>query len=74
MNKRQTLTALAMAFIVGAAFAQKKVGDYIESVNNNIDKSRSPRAMQYYPKDGAFYSRNGKNRFTRALYGSNTDY
>ena len=74
MNKRQILTALAMAFIVGAAFAQKKVGDYIESVNNNIDKSRSPRAMQYYPKDGAFYSRNGKNRFTRALYGSNTDY
>ena len=63
-----------MAFIVGAAFAQKKVGDMIESVNNNIDKSRSPRAMQYYPKDGAFYSRNGKNRFTRALYGSNTDY
>lgn len=63
-----------MAFIVGAAFAQKKVGDYIESVNNNIDKSRSPRAMQYEPKDGAFYSRNGKNRFTRALYGSNTDY
>ena len=55
MNKRQILTALAMAFIVGAAFAQKKVGDYIESVNNNIDKSRSPRAMQYYPKDGAFY-------------------
>lgn len=74
MNKRQILTALAMAFIVGAAFAQKKVGDYIESVNNNIDKSRSPRAMQYEPKDGAFYSRNGKNRFTRALYGSNTDY
>lgn len=68
------MTALAMAFIAGAAFAQKKVGDYIESINNNIDKSRSPRAMQYEPKDGAFYSRNGKNRFTRALYGSNTDY
>ena len=68
------MTALAMAFIASAAFAQKKVGDYIESINNNIDKSRSPRAMQYEPKDGAFYSRNGKNRFTRALYGSNTDY
>lgn len=68
------MTALAMAFIASAAFAQKKVGDYIESINNNIDKSRSPRAMQYEPKAGAFYSRNGKNRFTRALYGSNTDY
>ena len=68
------MTALAMASIVSAAFAQKKVGDYIESVNNNLDKSRAPRTLQYKPKDGAFYSINGRNRFTRALYGSNTDY
>ncbi len=72
--KRYLITALAMALIVNAAFAQKKVGDYIESVNNNLDKSRAPRALQYQPKDGAFYSVNGRNRFTRALYGSHTDY
>lgn len=66
-----TLTFFCLAI---ASMAQKKVGDYIESVNNNLDQSRSPRALQYVPKDGAFYCINGDNRFTRALYGSNTDY
>lgn len=63
-----------MATLTSAAFAQQRIGDYKESVNNNLDQSRSPRAMQYTPKDGGFFTVNGKNRFTRALYGSNTDY
>lgn len=70
---RNYLTILLATFTL-AAFSQKKAGDYIESVNNNIDQSRSPRSLQYVPKDGAFFCVNGENRFTRALYGSNTDY
>ena len=32
------------------------------------------RRLQYYPQGTAFVSENGHNRFTRALYGSYTDY
>lgn len=52
----------------------KKVGDYIESFTNNVPTGRVAREMQYTPQDGDFYCLNGKNRFTRALYGSNSDY
>ena len=32
------------------------------------------RYLQYYPQGDGFYSENGHNRFTRALYGGWTDY
>ena len=32
------------------------------------------RTPQYSPTDGGFVCENGKNRFTRALYGGHTDY
>ena len=34
----------------------------------------SLQAQHYVPKDRAFVCENGNNRFTRALYGSHTDY
>ncbi len=74
MVNYRIIAALAMAFIASAAFAQKKAGDYIESVNNNVDQSRSPRELQYKPEGDYFLCINGKNRFTRALYGSHSDY
>ena len=56
-------------------FAQKqKIGDFIESVSYNLDKIGMERSQQYFPEDGAFVCENGMNRFTRALYGSHTDW
>ena len=52
----------------------KKTGDYIESYSNNKPSGMVARDMQYVPEGKAFLCVNGKNRYTRALYGSNTDY
>ena len=53
---------------------QQKVGDFIESTSYNLDKIGVERSQQYFPEDGAFVCENGTNRFTRALYGSHTDW
>lgn len=74
MMKTFLIAIATLLTLPSALHAQKRVGDMIESVNNNLDQSRSPREMQYTPRDGGFFCINGKNRFTRALYGSNTDY
>lgn len=63
-----------MFSVANAVFGQTKIGDFKESVNNNLDQSRGARTMQYVPDGRDFLCINGKNRFTRALYGSNTDY
>lgn len=34
----------------------------------------TPRQLNYWPEDGDYVTRNGKNRFTRALYGGNTAF
>lgn len=68
---------LSFAAICSVAIAQdttKKAGDYIESFTNNAPSGMVPRSVQYKPEGNAFVCVNGKNRFTRALYGSNTDY
>ena len=57
------------------AFAQKqKIGDFIESTSYNLDKIGVERHQQYFPENNAFVCENGANRFTRALYGSHTDW
>lgn len=44
--------------------------DYIESMTYNADYRGASRTMQYFPTDdGCFMSHNGKNLYTRALYG-----
>ncbi|MBR1394166.1 MAG: DUF4450 domain-containing protein [Prevotella sp.] len=67
---------LLLAFLTGTvAYAQKqKVGDFIESKSYNLDKIGVERSQQYFPMASAFVCENGKNRFTRALYGGWTDY
>lgn len=52
----------------------KKSGDYIESFTNNAPSGMMPRVQQYYPEGENFVCVNGTNRYTRALYGSYTDY
>ena len=55
-------------------FAQKKVGDFIESTSYNDSKRGAERVMQYFPDGNDFVCYNGTNRFTRALYGGYTDF
>ena len=54
--------------------AQQKVGDFIESTSYNLDKIGVERTQQYFPEGDAFVCENGRNRYTRALYGSTTDW
>lgn len=54
--------------------AQKRVGDFIESVSYNDDKRGQVRTVHYFPADDGFFCVNGTNRFTRALYGGHTSY
>lgn len=48
----------------------KKIGDFIESTSYNDAKRGAERTLQYVPEGDDFVCVNGKNRFTRALYGS----
>ncbi len=50
----------------------KKAGDLIESTSYNDHKRGKPRTLQYLPDGEDFVCVNGKNRYTRALYGSHT--
>ena len=66
---------LSLIFISLFANAQtQKVGDYIESYSYNKPSDRGAREVQYVPDGGGFLCVNGTNRYTRALYGSNTEY
>ena len=72
---RKLLTTIILLTTGVAAFAQKqKVGDFIESTSYNLDKIGVERSQQYFPEGDAFACVNGTNRFTRALYGSHTDW
>lgn len=72
-----TLISLLPAF----AYAQyttgnkpKSAGDRIESTSYNDHKRGAARTLQYRPDGEDFVSVNGKNRYTRALYGSHTAF
>ena len=74
---KQTINAgLATALLMlgTPASAQNKIGDFIESKSNNEAMRGAARSMQYYPEGNDFVCVNGKNRYTRALYGGYTDY
>lgn len=64
--------APAMAQYASSSKTPKKAGDLIESTSYNDHKRGAPRHLQYLPDGEDFLSVNGKNRYTRALYGSPT--
>ena len=71
--KRLLLLSILLSAL--SAFAQKqKIGDFIESTSYNLDKIGVERQQQYLPRHGSFVCENGTNRYTRALYGSYTDW
>ena len=57
-----------------ASSPAKKIGDFIESSSYNDDKRGAIRTLQYRPDGESFVCVNGKNRYTRALYGSHTAF
>lgn len=52
----------------------KPTGDFIESTSQNESKKGKERTLQYRPEGNDFVSINGKNRYTRALYGGHTAF
>lgn len=58
----------------GMAQQAKKIGDFIESTSYNDHLRGSERSLQYKPEGADFVCINGKNRFTRALYGSTSPF
>ena len=72
---KKLITTLMLGMMASAVCAQtKRIGDYIESMSYNSTAPGAPRSQQYWPEGRAFVTVNGTNRFTRALYGSPTDW
>lgn len=69
-----SIAILTFAFSLVVKSQKAKIGDYIESYSTNIPTGMPPRSLQYQPDGGDFVCINGTNRYTRALYGSFTDY
>lgn len=69
--KNYTL-CLFLLFHTFAGMAQK--ADLIEQTSYNDAKRGSARTLQYHPEGNEFVCTNGKNRFTRALYGGPTAF
>lgn len=67
---KKILVLLNVLFATLSVFGQ----DYIESMSYNADKRGMERVLQYYPEGKDFVCVNGKNRFTRALYGHETPF
>ena len=72
---KKLITTLMLGMMASAVCAQtKRIGDYIESMSYNSTTPGAPRCQQYRPEGRGFVTVNGTNRFTRALYGSPTDW
>lgn len=73
--KNTLIVSLLFGFLILSAQAQKpqKMGDFVESMSyKKTDKKE--RKLQYTPDGTDFVCINGKNKFTRALYGSHTGF
>ena len=68
--KRLLLSTLLA--IVGVSFSEAQIKGALQSYNDG--KQNVERTQQYFPEGDAFVCENGNNRFTRALYGSHTDW
>lgn len=65
--------SLLLSCLFHAGLAQKS-GDFIEQTSYNDSKRGAPRTLQYRPEGADLVCINGKNRYTRALYGGPTAY
>lgn len=82
-NMKKYFTSVFLIYTALSAYGQsrpltdsKKAAlegrDYIESTSYNEEQRGAERSLQYYPDGEDFVCKNGKNRFTRPLYGTHT--
>lgn len=67
------LSIITLLLSITPLQAQKRMAENIFAGSHN-DSTDSLRMMQYYPEGDYFVCVNGKNRYTRALYGGYTDW
>ena len=71
----KTKVILFLLMLSSSVIAQtQRIGDFIESTSYNLDKIGVERQQQYTPHHGNWVCKDGTNRYTRALYGSHTDW
>ena len=68
------LLGIGASSATGQTKQPQKIGDFIESTSYNEHRRNATRSLQYTPDGDDFVCINGKNRFTRALYGSHTEF
>ena len=71
---RKILLFATLCFCAVTNAQKQKIGDFVESTSYNLDKIGVERQQQYQPRHGSIVCENGINRYTRALYGSYTDW
>lgn len=78
---KQLFFYILISLLPAFAYAQyttgnkpQSAGDRIESTSYNDHKRGAARTLQYRPDGEDFVCVNGKNRYTRALYGSHTAF
>ena len=79
MNKKLStiILIIAISFPAGAQHVEtqiNKISDFIGSSAYDDSKRNVKRTLQYRPDGDDFVSVNGENRYTRALYGSHTEF
>ena len=76
LEKRKAACVLLLSLLAPHALCltplRAQVPGALPSLNDSLRDA--PRKQCYMPYNRAFVCQNGENRFTRALYGSNTDY
>jgi hypothetical protein len=70
--KKLFMSLLALSGLALHGMAQPQIAGALQAYNEETRGKQ--RTQQYWPEQGAFVCENGTNRFTRALYGSPTDW
>lgn len=65
---------MLLAVPLNAQREAKQIGDFKESISLNEHLRGTKRTLQYRPDGDEFVCVNGKNRYTRALYGSHSPF
>ena len=76
LKGKLTVCCLLMlsAMPLNAQREAKQIGDFKESISLNEHLRGTKRTLQYRPDGDEFVCVNGKNRYTRALYGSHSPF
>jgi len=70
--KRLLLLLSLLVFHSSFCHVVAQIQGALQSYNDG--RQNEERKQQYYPEGNAFFCENGTNRFTRALYGSHSDW